>query len=169
MTTAMDKTVSILLAEDDQIDSRAFLRAMQSLRISNPVTVARDGLEAWEILKGGNGRPPFPRPNLVILDINMPRVSGLELLRMIRADQDLHDSIVFVLTTSDDEQDKLEAYNLNISGYMLKSDVSGSFVRAVEMVDRFWRVVEFSEARNGQAPAVDRRQYVRHPSAVDAL
>lgn len=169
MSDVVDKTVSILLAEDDQIDSRAFLRAMQKLRIGNPVTVARDGLEAWEILKGGNGQPPFPRPNLIILDINMPRVSGLELLRMIRADQDLHDSIVFVLTTSDDEQDKLEAYNLNISGYMLKSDVSGSFVRAVEMVDRFWRVVEFPEARNGQAPAVDRRQYVRHPSAVDAL
>jgi len=169
MTTAMDKTVSILLAEDDQIDSRAFLRAMQKLRISNPVTVAKDGLEAWEILKGGNGQPPFPRPNLVILDINMPRISGLELLRMIRADPDLHDSIVFVLTTSDDEQDKLEAYDLNISGYMLKSDVSGSFVRAVEMVDRFWRVVEFPLARNGREPAVDRRHYVRHPSAADAL
>jgi CheY-like chemotaxis protein len=169
MTIMIDKTVSILLAEDDQIDSRAFLRAIQKLRISNPVTVARDGLEAWEILKGGNGRPPFPRPNLVIMDINMPRVSGLELLRMIRADPDLHDSIVFVLTTSDDEQDKLDAYNLNISGYMLKSDVTGSFVRAVEMVDRFWRVVEFPEARNGQSPAVDRRHYVRHPSAADAL
>lgn len=169
MSKVMDKTVSILLAEDDQIDSRAFLRAMQKLRISNPVTVAKDGLEAWEILKGGNGRPPFPRPNLVIMDINMPRVSGLELLRMIRADPDLHDSIVFVLTTSDDEQDKLEAYNLNISGYMLKSDVSGSFVRAVEMVDRFWRVVEFPEARNGHEVAGDRRHYVRHPSAADAL
>jgi len=169
MSTASEKTVSILLAEDDQIDSRAFLRAMQKLKISNPVTVARDGLEAWEILKGLNGHTPFPRPNLLVLDINMPRVSGLELLRMIRADDELHDSIIFMLTTSDDEQDKLEAYNLNISGYMLKSDVSGTFSRAVEMIDRFWRVVEFPEARSGRVPQPDRRHYVRHPAPMDAL
>lgn len=169
MSEADNKCVSILLVEDDQVDSRAFLRAMQKLRISNPVTIARDGQEAWEILKGTEGRPRLARPNLIILDLNMPRISGLELLRMIRSDAELSDSIVFVLTTSDDEQDKLDAYELNISGYMLKSDVGGTFMQAVEMVDRFWRVVEFPGVREGSAPAIDRRQYVRHPPPAGLL
>ncbi|MCC5795296.1 MAG: response regulator [Chromatiales bacterium] len=169
MSEAHNKCVSILLVEDDQVDSRAFLRAMQKLRISNPVTIARDGQEAWEILKGTEGRPRLARPNLIILDLNMPRISGLELLRMIRNDAELHDSIVFVLTTSDDEQDKLDAYELNISGYMLKSDVGGTFMRAVEMVDRFWRVVEFPGVREGVAPQIDRRQYARHPPPAGLL
>jgi CheY-like chemotaxis protein len=162
----MNKTVHILLAEDDQIDEKAFLRAIERLRITNPITVARDGLEAWEILKGLNGRTPLPRPNLLVLDINMPRMNGLELLERIRDDADLHDSIVFVLTTSNGDEDKVEAFNLNVAGYMLKSDVGNSFVRAVELVDKYWRVVEFPEAhaRRGAALAADdRRQYVRHP------
>ena len=72
-----NRTVHILLAEDDRIDEKAFLRAIGKLHITNPVTVARDGLEAWEILKGTNGRQPLPRPNLLVLDINMPRMNGL--------------------------------------------------------------------------------------------
>ena len=137
------KPVSILLVEDDRIDAKAFLRAIEQVRISNPVTVARDGVEAWELLSGANDGKPFPRPNIVILDINMPRMSGIELLRKIRADKNLRDLIVFVLTTSNDDQDKIEAFNLNVAGYMLKSDMGNSFMRAVELVDKYWRVVEF--------------------------
>lgn len=165
------RTVHILLAEDDQIDARAFLRAMEKLRISNPITVARDGVEAWDILKGTGSRPPLPRPYLIVLDINMPRMNGLELLDRIRADVDLHNAIVFVLTTSNDEADKIDAFNLNVAGYMLKSDVGNSFVRAVELMDNYWRVVEFPESP-ASTPAVatdDRRRYVRHPGAIDVL
>jgi hypothetical protein len=72
----MNRTVHILLAEDDLIDEKAFLRAIEKLRITNPVTVARDGMEAWEILKGTNSKPPLPRPDLIVLDINMPRMNG---------------------------------------------------------------------------------------------
>jgi CheY-like chemotaxis protein len=147
--SAMEKTVHILLAEDDQIDQKAFLRAFDKLRIKNPVTVAKDGLEAWEILKGSNGKPPLGRPNLLILDINMPRMNGLELLERIREDADLHDSIVFMLTTSNDEEDKIEAFNLNVAGYMLKSDIGQSFVKAVELVDNYWRVMEFPSGSSG--------------------
>ena len=82
----------------------------------------------------------------MILDINMPRMSGLELLRKIREDAELRNLIVFVLTTSNDEQDKFEAYDLNVAGYMLKSDIGGSFMGAVSLVDQYWRVVEFPQA-----------------------
>lgn len=164
--------VHILLAEDDQIDAKAFLRAMEKLRIQNPVTVARDGMEAWEILKGTNGRTPFPRPNLLVLDVNMPRLNGLELLDRLRDDAELHDSIVFMLTTSNDEADKIAAFNLNVAGYMLKSDVGNSFIRAVQLVDNYWRVVEFPPSRRSGGHAVngdDRRHYVRHPAPRGVL
>jgi len=131
-----------LLVEDDRIDAKAFMRAIEQQRISNPVTVAKDGVEAWEILKGSNGKQSLSRPYIVILDINMPRMSGIELLREIRADDELRDSIVFVLTTSNDDQDKIKAYDLNVAGYMLKSDMGNSFLSAVELVEKYWRVVE---------------------------
>jgi CheY-like chemotaxis protein len=167
----LSRTVHILLAEDDLIDERAFLRAIEKLRITNPVTVARDGVEAWEILKGTGGRQPLPRPNLLVLDINMPRMNGLELLERIRDDAELHDSIVFMLTTSNDDEDKIEAFDLNVAGYMLKSDVGKSFINAVELMNNYWRVVEFPMAadhRNGTATD-DRRRYVRHPDSRGVL
>lgn len=167
----LNTTVHILLAEDDLIDEKAFLRAIEKLRITNPVTVARDGVEAWEILKGTNGKGPLPRPNLLVLDINMPRMNGLELLERIRDDAELHDSIVFMLTTSNDDEDKIEAFNLNVAGYMLKSDVGNSFVKAVELVDNYWRVVEFPQSTGKRVAANgdDRRQYVRHPDSRGVL
>ena len=136
------KSINILLVEDDRIDAKAFMRAIEQQRINNPVTVAKDGVEAWEILKGDNGRDSLERPYIIILDINMPRMSGIELLRKIRGDEELKDSIVFVLTTSNDDQDKIKAYDLNVAGYMLKSDMGNSFLRAVELVQKYWRVVE---------------------------
>lgn len=139
--------VSILLVEDDQIDAKAFMRAIREQRISNPVHRATDGVEAWEMLKGMCGDVPLDRPFIIVLDINMPRMSGIELLRKIRADETLRDSIVFVLTTSNDDQDKFEAYNLNVAGYMLKSDMGNSFLRAVELIEKYWRVVELPVGR----------------------
>lgn len=136
------EAVNILLVEDDSIDAKAFVRAMRKLKIGNPVVHAKDGVDGLEKLR------TMARPNLVILDINMPRMNGLEMLKEIRTDEKLRDTIVFVLTTSNDEEDKFEAYNLNVAGYMLKSDMGNSFVRAVSLVDNYWRVVEFPEARN---------------------
>jgi CheY-like chemotaxis protein len=133
------KVVTILLVEDDEIDVKALNRAFEKLKIANPVVVARDGAEAWEMLQ------TLARPFLVITDINMPRLNGLELLRKIRQSEQLRDSIVFVLTTSNDEQDKVDAYHLNVAGYMLKTDMGASFTRAIELIDNFWRVVEFPD------------------------
>ena len=135
------KVVNILIVEDDLIDAKAFIRAMQKLKIGNPVVHATDGVEGWEMLQ------TMERPNMVILDINMPRMNGLELLRKIRADEKLRDTIVFMLTTSNADEDKFEAYDLHVAGYMLKSDMGNSFVSAVTLVENYWKVVEFPEAR----------------------
>jgi len=129
--------VNILLVEDDEIDVKALLRAFKKLKIANPVTVAKDGIEGWEALQ------ELPRPYLVILDINMPRMNGIELLKKIRASENYHDSIVFILTTSTDDEDKFDAYKLNAAGYMLKADMGKSFIQAIEMIEQYWKVVEF--------------------------
>ncbi len=134
-------SVQILLTEDDLVDQKAFLRAFKQLKIANPVILAKDGVAAWQELQG-EGELNLDRPFLVVLDINMPRMNGIELLREIRKDEHLHDTICFVLTTSNDERDKLDAYDLNATGYLLKSDMGNSFIRAVEMVENYWRVVE---------------------------
>jgi CheY-like chemotaxis protein len=133
------KIVTILLVEDDEIDVKALKWAFEKLKIANPVVVARDGVEAWEML------PTLSRPYLIITDINMPRMNGIELLRKIRQSDEFRDSIVFALTTSNDEQDKIDAYHLNVAGYMLKTDMGTSFTRAIELIDNFWKVVEFPE------------------------
>jgi CheY-like chemotaxis protein len=137
---ANGKAVNILLVEDDEIDVRAFLWTFEQLKIANPVIVAKDGVEGWEKLKS------LPRPYLIVMDINMPRMNGLELLKKIRDSEEFRDSIVFVLTTSTDEQDKFDAYNLNVAGYMVKSDMGASFNRAISMVENYWKVVELPGA-----------------------
>jgi CheY-like chemotaxis protein len=131
------KVVTILLVEDDEIDVKALRWAFDKLKIANPLVIARDGVEAWEILQ------ELPRPYLIITDINMPRMNGIELLRKIRQSEHCRDSIVFVLTTSNDEQDKIDAYDLNVAGYMLKSDMGTSFTRAIGLIENYWKVVEF--------------------------
>ncbi len=134
------REVNILVVEDDEIDVMALLKAFKKLKIANPVTVAKDGIEGWEAIQN------LARPYLLILDINMPRMNGIEFLEKIRASEKFHDSIVFILTTSTDDQDKFEAYNLNVAGYMLKSDMGTSFIRAIEMVEQYWKIVEFPTA-----------------------
>ncbi len=134
------KVVTILLVEDDDVDVQALRRAFDKLKIANPLVVVRDGVEAWEKMSS------LPRPNLVITDINMPRMNGIEFLRKLRHSEEYRDSIVFVLTTSNDEQDKIDAYHLNVAGYMLKSDMGTSFTRAIALIENYWKVVEFPGA-----------------------
>jgi DNA-binding NarL/FixJ family response regulator len=95
------------------------------------------------MLKGTNGEPKLPRPHLVLLDINMPRMNGIEFLQALREDADLHDTVVFVLTTSKSDEDKVAAYQANPAGYVLKSDVGAGFVGLVTLLDHYWRIVEF--------------------------
>lgn len=135
-----DNIVNILVVEDDEIDRMALKRGFAAHKIANPIIFARDGLEALELLRG-DGTPPMPCPYIILLDLNMPRMNGLEFLKALRADEDLHRSVVFVLTTSKAEEDRVRAYDHNVAGYMVKSDVGKSFINCLSMLDHYWKVV----------------------------
>lgn len=137
-----DHTVQILLVDDNEVDIEAILRALKRQRIVNPVTVAHDGVEALQALRG-IGQPRLPRPNLVLLDLAMPRMNGIEFLDALRADRELKDTIVFVLTTSASDEDKVASYDHNVAGYIVKEDVGEGFVRLLTLLDHYWRIVEF--------------------------
>jgi CheY-like chemotaxis protein len=141
----MTVTVNLLLVDDDEVDVQGLKRAFAKSRIGNPITVARDGIEALEFLRGENGRPQLPKPHLILLDLNMPRMNGLEFLKEIRADEDLKKSVVFMITTSKGEEDKARAYNLHVAGYIVKQDPANTFMQAVALMEHYWKIVEFPE------------------------
>ena len=136
-------TVHILLVEDDEIDARAVLRGLRKCHIGNETTVAKDGIEALQLLRGEEGRTRIPRPYLILLDLNMPRMNGLEFLQEIREDPELENSIVFVLTTSDDDRDIVAAYGSHVAGYVLKSEAGDDFLKLVQMLEKFVITVHF--------------------------
>ena len=135
----MEKSLNILLVEDDQVDVMNVKRAFDRNKIANPLFVAGDGIEALALLRSGK----IPRERrLVLLDLNMPRMNGIEFLRELRADEELQLTPVVVLTTSDDERDKIHAYNLNVAGYLLKPVTFVNFVEAMAALNKYWTLVE---------------------------
>ena len=140
-----DSTVTILLVDDDKVDTMAVRRSFRELNIANPIVATRNGIEALEQLRGENGRQKVPSPYLVLLDLNMPRMGGIEFLEELRSDPALRRILVFVMTTSAAAEDRMRAYNLNVAGYMLKHRPGQSFLKAIGMLQHFWRVIEFPE------------------------
>jgi CheY-like chemotaxis protein len=134
-----EKMLNILLVEDDQVDVMNVKRAFDKNRIANPLFVAGNGVEALELLR--SKRVPDAR-RIVLLDLNMPRMNGLEFLRELRADPELQSTVVVVLTTSNDERDKIEAYNLNVAGYLLKPVTFVNFVEVMAALNKYWTLVE---------------------------
>lgn len=130
--------VSILLVEDDDIDAKAVQRGLNKLRLANPIIRAKNGIEALEMLRDEN---VIKRPNIILLDLNMPLMGGLEFLQEIRQDPDLSDSVIFVLTTSSADEDRVAAYKEHVAGYIVKSDVKDGFDKVINMLDHYWRVV----------------------------
>tara|TARA_R110002012_G_scaffold81537_2_gene206380 strand:+ start:803 stop:1231 length:429 start_codon:yes stop_codon:yes gene_type:complete len=135
------KHVTILLVEDDDVDAKSVKRAFQKLKIINPIVRAKDGVIALELLKEGTVSKPY----IMLLDLNMPRMGGLELLTELRKDEDLKNSIVFVLTTSKDDEDKLAAYDQNIAGYIVKEKLQHGFDELVKLLNHYWRLVELPD------------------------
>jgi CheY-like chemotaxis protein len=137
-----DDLMSILLVEDDKIDAMAVKRAFRELKIGNQVIEAGNGIEALEYLRGENGRPKPAAPCLVLLDLNMPRMGGIEFLDELRRDAILRSTLVFVMTTSNAEEDRMRAYGFNVAGYVLKHRAGQSFLEAIEKLDSYWRLIE---------------------------
>jgi len=135
-------TVNILLVEDDEVDVINVQRAFKKNHINNTLHVAGNGLEALAMLRGDGVAPMIPRPKIILLDINMPRMNGLEFLAALRADPELKCISVFVMTTSNDEGDRIAAYDLNVAGYILKPVELDSFIQAVSTLDLYWSLIE---------------------------
>ena len=138
-------TLKILLIEDDDIDIMSIKRTLKKKNIVNELVVAKDGIEALDILRGTNDVEKISPPKIILLDLNMPRMNGLEFLEEIRNDKVLQSSIVFVLTTSNSDEDKCNAYKKNIAGYILKSNINNQFMEAITMLNLYWKIVEFPE------------------------
>ncbi|WP_426357933.1 response regulator [Pseudocolwellia sp. HL-MZ19] len=136
------KEVSILLIEDDDIDAKAVERVAKKLKLTNPVVRATNGAEALEIL---HNKELIVKPYIIFLDLNMPIMGGLEFLKNIRQDDHLRDSIIFVLTTSAADEDRVAAYSENIAGYIVKSDVQGEFDKVLKMLDYYWHIVRLPD------------------------
>lgn len=133
--------VSFLVVEDDDLDFKAVLRGLHKLKLSNPVIRAMDGVEALQILRGESGHDNIKRPYIILLDINMPRMNGIEFLDNLRADNNLQKDVVFVLTSSRLEEDIVKSYERHIAGYITKSDPTVGIEEALKMIDHYWRVV----------------------------
>lgn len=136
------KEVTLLLVEDDDIDAMSITRAFKKMYIGNDIVRANDGLEALELLRNGS----VPAPYIILLDLQMPRMNGLEFLEAIRQDPNLAQSTVFVLTTSKSDEDISASYKKNIAGYFIKEQVGEGFLDIVNMLKGYWKIVHFPES-----------------------
>jgi CheY-like chemotaxis protein len=138
--------LNILLVEDDEVDIMTVQRAFKKGNIVNPLYLAGNGLEALALLRGTPGQPAVvpPERRLILLDLNMPKMNGLEFLRELRADPAIRHIPVVVLTTSNEERDRVNAYNFNVAGYILKPVTFSVFVELMITLDKYWTLCEMA-------------------------
>ena len=137
----MHESEPILLVEDDTVDAMTVKRALRDLKVSNLVAHAADGEEALAYLKD----PAKPPPCLILLDINMPKMNGLELLKEIKADADLRRIPVVMLTTSTNERDIIQSFHLSAAGYMIKPVDYKQFIETMRTIDTYWGLSRLSK------------------------
>ena len=137
--------VSLLMVEDDDLDATAITRAFKKLKLANPLVRAKDGIEALEFLRGENGKTKIIKPYMILLDLNMPRMDGIEFLSELRKDPTLSNSVIIVLTTSAADKDKVAAYDNHVAGYVIKSDLGSSFLEVIQLIDCYWKIVSLPE------------------------
>jgi CheY-like chemotaxis protein len=128
----------ILVVEDDQVDFMTIARAMKEIHVTNPLVHVENGEPALEYLRD----PLNPKPSIVLLDLNMPVMNGIEFLHIIKQDPDLKRIPVIVLTTSEEQQDKLNSFNLGVAGYMAKPVDYKQFVNVIRSIDLYWTISE---------------------------
>jgi CheY-like chemotaxis protein len=132
---------SILLVEDDAVDVMTVKRALRDINVTNPLAVASNGEEALEYLRSGKNE----MPGIILLDLNMPRMNGIEFLRIDKQDAELKRIPVVVLTTSKEEQGKVESFNLGVAGYMIKPVDYMQFVETMRTIHVYWTLSELPQ------------------------
>ena len=137
--------VTVLVIDDDSVDRMAIERSFKKLHIGNSIIEAGDGMEGLERLRGQNGHEKPKQPLVVLLDLNMPRMGGIEFLDEIRADPELRSILIFVLTTSRAPTDRYDAYARNIAGYLSKQSPGRTFLEAIDRLAHYWGIIEFPE------------------------
>lgn len=137
-----DQSRKVLLVEDSSDDEVLTLRVFKKNNIKNEVIVARDGAEALEFLFGSEKAPPLnPLPTVILLDLKLPKIDGLEVLRRIRADEKTKFIPVVILTSSKEEQDVIESYKLGANGYVRKPVEFSEFSDAIGRLSVYWLLV----------------------------
>lgn len=136
------KTLNILLVDDDIVDVMNVERAFKQNKIPHPLYVAENGLQALTMLRGESDATVPRSDRLILLDLNMPRMGGIEFLRELRTDPVLRTIPVIVLTTSNEDADKVEAYQLNVAGYILKPVTFAKFSEAMAALNQYWTLSE---------------------------
>jgi CheY-like chemotaxis protein len=134
-----ERVLNILLVDDDEVDVMTVKRAFAKANITNPVYVATNGREALDLLRSGT--IPNTR-RIILLDLNMPKMNGIEFLRELRADPALTLTTVVVLTTSNEDRDRVEAYRLNVAGYLLKPVTFQTFAEVMAALNKYWTLQE---------------------------
>jgi CheY-like chemotaxis protein len=134
-----ERALNILLVDDDEVDVMTVKRAFQKANITNRLFVASNGVEALEMLR--SGAIPNSR-RLILLDLNMPKMNGLEFLREVRNDPQLAALTVVVLTTSNEDRDRVDAFQLNVAGYLLKPVTFHTFADVMATLNKYWTLME---------------------------
>lgn len=133
-----DKAIDILLVEDNSSDLELTLHALQKYKLVNHIEIARDGAEALDILFKGDGNERGARPKVILLDLKLPKLDGLQVLRKIKSDPYTHDIPVVVLTSSREERDLVESYALGVNSYIVKPVDFSQFIEAVQHLGLYW-------------------------------
>lgn len=128
---------TILLIEDDRVDIMTVQRALKKNAIGNPLFVARTGLEALSMLRGEDGHEAIS-PALILLDLNLPKMSGIEFLHELRNDPELKDSRIIVLTSSNEPKDRAAAFEYDVDDYIVKPHSFDEFTRAIATILALW-------------------------------
>lgn len=136
------KTATILVVEDDDVDFKLLQRSFARHKISNVIVRAKDGLDALEKIENGEVEKPF----FVLLDLNMPRMNGQEFLSEIRSRPEHADTVIFLVTTSKDEEDVRRGFSKHAAGYFLKDNMDGSLDKIVEVIGGYWQIVVLPES-----------------------
>ncbi len=133
-----ERGITLLLIEDGEADQRLVARALRSAKIKTDLYIVDNGEDGLAFLRGEGEHRDSPRPDLILLDLNLPRIDGKQVLREIRADEKLKEIPVVMLTTSAEERDIVESYRLGVNAYITKPVEVQDFMESVQKLEEFW-------------------------------